>query len=128
MAVYAAIDVGTNTLRLLIAEAVAPDDFTILHEEQEITRLGEGCIPSRILQDLPRRRSLTVLRRFAEAARGFKVEQVAVVATSAVREARMREELGAKFARKKGSTLRVIDGGEEARLTLLGVRHRLRLE
>lgn len=128
MAVYAAIDVGTNTLRLLIAEAVAPDDFTILHEEQEITRLGEGLIPSRILQDAPRRRSLTVLRRFAEVARGFKVEQVAVVATSAVREAKNREEVVAEFARETGFTIRVIDGAEEARLTLLGVRHGLRLE
>jgi exopolyphosphatase/guanosine-5'-triphosphate,3'-diphosphate pyrophosphatase len=128
MAVYAAIDVGTNTLRLLIAEAVAPDDFTTLHEEQEITRLGERLIPSRILQDAPRRRSLTVLRRFAEVARRFKVEQVAVVATSAVREARNRDELVAEVARETGLTLRVIDGAEEARLTLLGVRHGLRLE
>ncbi len=127
MAVYAAIDVGTNTLRLLIAEVVAPDDFTILHEEQEITRLGEGLIPSRILQDAPRRRSLTVLRRFAESARRYKAEQVAVVATSAVREAKNREELVAEFARETGFTLRVIDGVEEARLTLLGVRHGLRL-
>ena len=54
MAVYAAIDVGTNTLRLLIAEAVSPDDFTIVHEEQEITGLGEGLIPTRLLQDGPR--------------------------------------------------------------------------
>ena len=128
MAVYAAIDVGTNTLRLLIAEAVAPDDFTILHEEQEITRLGEGLIPSRILQEAPRRRSLTVLRRFAEAARRFKAKQVGAVATSAVREAKNRKEFVAEFARETGLTLRVIDGTEEARLTLLGVRHGLRLE
>lgn len=125
MAVYAAIDVGTNTLRLLIAESVRPDDFTILHEEQEITRLGKGLIPSRLLQDGPRRRSLVVLRRFAEVARSFKAEQVAAVATSAVREAMNREELVVEIARETGLTVRVIDGREEARLTLLGVRHGL---
>jgi exopolyphosphatase/pppGpp-phosphohydrolase len=53
MAVYAAIDVGTNTLRLLVAEAVSADQFTILHEEQTIARLGEGLMPSRRLQDAP---------------------------------------------------------------------------
>lgn len=127
MAVYATIDVGTNTLRLLIAEAVSADDFTVLHEEQEITRLGEGLIPTRLLQDGPRRRSLVVLRRFADAARSFKAEQVAAVATSAVREAVNREELVVEIARETGLTLRVIDGREEARLTLLGVRHGLRL-
>lgn len=127
MAVYAAIDVGTNTLRLLIAEAVSPDDFTILHEEQEITRLGEGLLPMRLLQDEPRRRSLAALRRFAEAARRFKAEQVAAVATSAVREAENREELVTEIARETGLTIRVIDGREEACLTLLGVRHGLQL-
>ncbi len=127
MAVYAAIDVGTNTLRLLIAEAVSHDDFIILHEEQEITRLGEGLIPSRLLQDGPWRRSLVVLRRFAEVTRSFKAEGVAAVATSAVREAMNREELVAEIARETGLTVRVIDGREEARLTLLGVRRGLRL-
>jgi exopolyphosphatase/guanosine-5'-triphosphate,3'-diphosphate pyrophosphatase len=127
MAVYAAIDVGTNTLRLLVAEAVTPDEFAILHEEQEITRLGEGLLPTRLLQDAPRRRSLTVLRRFADTARSFKAVEVAAVCTSAVREAMNREEFLAEAARKTGLALRVIDGREEARLTLLGVRHGLRL-
>ena len=127
MAVYAVIDVGTNTLRLLVAEAVTPDDFTILHEEQEITRLGEGLLPTRLLQDEPQRRSLSTLRRFAEAARRFKAEQVAAVATSAVRDAENRGELVAEIARETGLTIRVIDGREEARLTLLGVRHGLHL-
>ncbi|MGH7409570.1 MAG: hypothetical protein ACREJ6_00695, partial [Candidatus Methylomirabilis sp.] len=92
MAICAAIDVGTNTLRLLVAEAGGQNRFTILHEEQEITRLGEGLAPARTLQDAPRRRSLIVLKRFAEVARRFRVEQVAVVATSAVREAKNGEE------------------------------------
>ena len=127
MAVYAAIDVGTNTLRLLVAEAVTPDEFAILHEEQEITRLGEGLLPTRLLQDAPRRRSLTVLRRFADLARSLKAGEIASVATSAVREAMNREEFLAEAARETGLALRVIDGREEARLTLLGVRHGLRL-
>ena len=127
MAVYAAIDIGTNTLRLLIAEAVGPDDFTILHEEQEITRLGEGLIPTRLLQDGPRRRSLAVFRRFAEEVSRFNAQEVAAVGTSAVREAKNRDELVAEVARETGLTLQVIDGREEARLTLLGVRHGLRL-
>jgi len=127
MAVYAAIDVGTNTLRLLVAQAVGPDDYTVLHEEQQITRLGEGLVPSRLLQEAPRRRSLTVLGRFADTARSFKAEEIASVATSAVREARNREEFLVETARETGLALRVIDGREEARLTLLGVRHGLRL-
>ena len=127
MAVYAAIDVGTNTLRLLVADAVSPDHFTVLHEEQTIPRLGEGLIPSRLLQDAPIRRSLTILKRFAEVARRLKATHVAAVATSAVREAGNREEFVAAVLLESGLSIQVIDGSEEARLTLLGVRHGLRL-
>ena len=127
MAVYAAIDIGTNTVRLLVAETVGPDDYTVLHEEQQITRLGEGLRSTGVLQDAPRRRSLTVLRRFADLARSLKAAEIAAVATSAVREARNGQEFVAEVWREAGLALRVIDGEEEARLTLLGVRHGLRL-
>ncbi|MDE2180552.1 MAG: Ppx/GppA family phosphatase [candidate division NC10 bacterium] len=127
MAVYAAIDIGTNTLRLLVAEAAGPDHFTVLHQEQTIARLGEGLIPGRLLQDVPMRRSLAVLRRFAETARHFKALHVAAVATSAVREASNRKEFVAGVLRESGLSIQVIDGNEEARLTLLGVRYGLRL-
>ncbi|MDE2059483.1 MAG: Ppx/GppA family phosphatase [candidate division NC10 bacterium] len=125
MAIYAAIDIGTNTLRLLIAEAVGFDHFTILHQEQTVARLGEGLMPSRLLQDAPMQRSLATLGRFAETARRFNPVCVAAVATSAVREANNREEFVAVVRRESGLTVRVIDGNEEARLTLLGVRHGL---
>src|SRR3990172_36335 len=127
MAVYAAIDVGTNTLRLLVAETVGPDDYTVLHEEKKITRLGEGLWSTGVLQDAPRRRSLTVLRRFADLARSLKAGEIAAVATSAVREARNGQEFVGEVWREAGLALRVIDGEEEACLTLLGVRHGLRL-
>ncbi len=127
MAVYAAIDVGTNTLRLLVADAVSPDAYTILHEEQEVTRLGEGLTPGGLLLDEPRRRSVAVLNRFAQVARRFRAEQVAVIGTSAVREGHNREEFAAAITRETGLSLRVIDGQEEARLTLLGVHRGLRL-
>jgi exopolyphosphatase/guanosine-5'-triphosphate,3'-diphosphate pyrophosphatase len=127
MAVYAAIDVGTNTIRLLVAEAVDAGHFTTLHQEQTIARLGEELMPGRRLQDAPVRRSLTILRGFAETARRFKVQHVAVVATSAVREASNREEFVAVALRESGLSIQVIDGSEEARITLLGVRHGLRL-
>ncbi len=127
MAIYAAIDVGTNTLRLLVAEAASPDDYAVIHEEQEITRLGEGLMPGRLLLKEPRRRSLAVLNRFAQVARRFKAEQVAVVGTSAVREAQNREEFLDEIAQQTGLNLRVIGGQEEAQLTLLGVHHGLRL-
>src|SRR5574337_232725 len=127
MAVYAAIDIGTNTLRLLVAEAVSADHYTVLHEEQTIGRLGEGLLPSRRLQDTPMRRSLMVLRGFAETTRRFNPLRVAAIATSAVREADNREEFIEAARRESGLSIRVIDGNEEARLSLLGVRHGLGL-
>jgi exopolyphosphatase/guanosine-5'-triphosphate,3'-diphosphate pyrophosphatase len=127
LARYAVIDVGTNTLRLLVAQPSGPGDYAVVHEEQEVTRLGEGLMPERLLLEEPRRRSLAVLERFAQVARRFNAEQVAVVGTSAVREARNREEFAQAIARETGLTLHVIEGEEEARLTLLGVQHGLRL-
>src|SRR5574337_2042285 len=127
MAVYAAIDIGTNTLRLLVAEAVSADHYTVLHEEQTIGRLGEGLLPSRRLQGTPMRRSLMDLRGFAETTRRFNPLRVAAIASSAVREADNREELIEAARRESGLSIRVIDGNEEARLSLLGVRHGLGL-
>lgn len=125
MPTYAAIDVGTNTVRLLIAEALSQEAFKVLHEEQIITRLGEGLIQSGFLQVGAMARTASVIRRFAEEAKQHRALAISAVATSAVREAANGPEFVARVQKEAGLPLRVIDPEEEARLAILGVSHAL---
>jgi exopolyphosphatase/guanosine-5'-triphosphate,3'-diphosphate pyrophosphatase len=118
----AAIDLGTNTVRLLIGEVDHTGVHQVLYADQEVTRLGEGLRPEGFLRPDPIRRTLATLRRFREAAAAHGAAQVAVVGTSALREARNREIFVAQAAEEAGVAVRVISGEEEALLTLLGVR------
>ncbi len=119
---FAAIDLGTNTVRLLIGEVDDTGVQQVLYADQEVTRLGEGLRPEGLLRPDPIRRTLATLRRFREAAVAHGASQVAVVGTSALREARNREVFLAQAAEQAGVAVRVISGREEALLTLLGVR------
>lgn len=125
MLTYAAIDVGTNTVRLLVAEAVSQEDFKVLHEEQIITRLGEGLIQSGFLQEGAMARTASAIRRFMEKAKELHALAISAVATSAVREAINGLEFMACVQKEIGLSLRVIDPEEEARLAILGVSHAL---
>lgn len=125
MPIYAAIDVGTNTIRLLIAKAQAPGDFQVLHEEQAITRLGEDLLKTGSLKEEAMERTTAVLRRYAEIARRHGSEVIEAMATSAVREAVNGEDFTQRVLEETGLTLRIIPPEEEARLALLGVSHAL---
>ena len=118
----AVIDLGTNTVRLLVAQ---PDDrggYRSLFADQEITRLGQGFLPDRALQPEPIRRTLRVLRRFREAAEARGAVRTLAVGTSALREATNRATFLARAMDEAGVEVSVVSGDEEARLTLLGVR------
>ena len=121
----AAIDLGTNTIRLLIGESDGAGGYRPVLAAQEITRLGEGLLPERRLQPEPMRRSLVVLGRFREMAAAQGAAAVAAVGTSALREATNREAFLDRARREAGQEVHVISGVEEARLTLLGVRNAL---
>lgn len=121
----AAIDVGTNTIRLLVADPDPARGYRPVFATQEITRLGQGLRADRQLQPEPVRRSLEAVRRFARLARSHGAERVVAIGTSALREARNAETLLAPAGRL-GLEFRVISGEEEAALTLLGVRASLR--
>jgi exopolyphosphatase / guanosine-5'-triphosphate,3'-diphosphate pyrophosphatase len=118
----AAIDVGTNTIRLLIGEADGRGGYRPVLATQESTRLGQGLLPDRVLQPEPIGRSVAVLKRYRGIAADHKVSAIAAVGTSAVREARNQEGFLAQVRRDADLEISVISGEEEARLTLLGVR------
>jgi exopolyphosphatase/guanosine-5'-triphosphate,3'-diphosphate pyrophosphatase len=117
----AALDLGTNTIRLLVGEADGVGGYHPVFAAQEITRLGEGLFPEGTLQAEPMRRSLAVLRRFGEMAASQGAVAVAVVGTSALREAKNRDLFVDRARQEAGLEVEVISGDEEARLTLLGV-------
>ncbi|HEX7549837.1 MAG TPA: Ppx/GppA family phosphatase, partial [Candidatus Methylomirabilis sp.] len=87
----AVIDLGTNTVRLLVAQPDSRGGYRSLFADQEITRLGQGLLPDRALQPEPIRRTLRVLRRFREEAEARGVVRTLAVGTSALREATNRD-------------------------------------
>jgi len=118
---YASLDVGSNTVRLLVAEWLPNEDFRPLRIERVITRLGGNFSAAGDLDPASMSRTLATLRRFADLLREERVERVFAVATGVVREAKN----GAKFIetvfRETGLFLRLLSGEEEARMMLQGV-------
>ena len=116
----ATVDLGTNTVRLLVVEA-GDGAWRALHQTQRVTRLGEGQAAAGRLLPEPMRRTAAVVAEFSRAARGWGAEAVRIVATSAVREASNREEFVARVEAESGERVDVVSGEDEARLTLRGV-------
>jgi exopolyphosphatase / guanosine-5'-triphosphate,3'-diphosphate pyrophosphatase len=118
----AAIDVGTNTIRLLIGEADGAGGYRPVFAAQEITRLGQGLRPAGLLQPEPIRRSLAVLARFRRLCADHGVTALAAAGTAALREASNREEFLSRARDEADLEIVAISGEDEARLTLLGIR------
>lgn len=116
----ATVDLGTNTVRLLVVEPVGAT-WRTLEQTQRVTRLGEGQGTTGRLAPEPMRRTAAAVAEFSRAARALGADRVRIVATSAVREAVNREEFVARLERESGERVEVVSGEEEARLTLKGV-------
>jgi exopolyphosphatase/guanosine-5'-triphosphate,3'-diphosphate pyrophosphatase len=118
----AAIDLGTNTVRLLVAD-VRPHaaGWRSVLAEQRVTRLGEGLRASGALGKAAAMRTATTVADYVARARAAGAARVAIVATSAVREATNGPDFVAELARATGVAVRVVSGEEEARLTLAGI-------
>lgn len=120
--VLAAIDVGTNAVRLELARVLADGALEPLHTERDPVRPGEGVFTSGYLGDQVVDRLLATLRRYGALCRRHGA-RVRAVATSALREAKNRDEIVRRVKREAGLSLEVISGREEARLICLGVLH-----
>jgi exopolyphosphatase/guanosine-5'-triphosphate,3'-diphosphate pyrophosphatase len=118
--VLAAVDIGTNSLHLVVARVTGPHRFEILAREKEMVRLGSGGGDMTHLDDDAIDRGITALFRFREVA-DVHGARLAAVATSAVREAENRLVFIQRARAEAGVDVEVISGFEEARLIYLGV-------
>src|SRR5437764_4428417 len=120
----AAIDCGTNSIRLLVAELTprhdGPVDLRDLHREMRIVRLGQGVDATGRLAPEALERTKAALADYTIAARRKGVEKVRMVATSATRDASNRDEFFTMTREILGTEAEVISGDEEARLSFTG--------
>ncbi|MDI3522187.1 MAG: exopolyphosphatase / guanosine-5-triphosphate,3-diphosphate pyrophosphatase [Bacillota bacterium] len=122
----AAIDIGTNSTRLLLAET-AGSGLKVIREELATTRLGEGIGSSNVLKRPAQARTAAAVARFLEAARAEGAVRVRLFATSATREAANRAEFLARVKALTGLCPEVLSGADEARLSYLGAARALGL-
>jgi exopolyphosphatase/guanosine-5'-triphosphate,3'-diphosphate pyrophosphatase len=115
----AAIDIGTNSIRCVVAEVEAGGSYRVLDEEREMTRLGHDLFVRGRLAAEPTERSYAALAKMKAIADGFEVDELRAVATSAVREASNGRAFVREVRRRCGLAIEVISPEEEAQLALL---------
>ena len=136
----ATIDLGSNTVRFLLVDAQAtdaarsttsrgtvhggsgPPRWTIVDHDQQITRLGEGVARTGVLDEAAKERTRAVVERYVTRGTRAGAEDIAIVATSAMREAANGPAFAADLEARTGRRVRVIAGDDEARLTLRGIQ------
>lgn len=128
MTLVAAIDVGTNSVLLLVAEPSADGRLAILEDRAEVTRLGEGLRATGLIGRAGADRTAAKIRELAEVARSLGAEAILAAGTMAMRKAENADDFVQRVALEAGLRIRIISADEEARLTYLGVRSDLPTE
>jgi len=127
MPTFAAVDIGSNSVRLKIAR-LQGGRLRPLHEDREVTRLGEGVFRSNFLTPESMAETVKVLRRFHRTTQQVVTDNVRVVATSALRDARNAQAFIEWVRSATGWRVEVVSGLEEARLIHLGLVSSPRLD
>ena len=118
--IAAGIDIGSNSIRLIIAEVENNKIKNIIYQEKATTRLAANINKTGILQEEPFNKSINVLAGFRKALNKYNVEKIKTVATSAVREAANGKEF-INAAKNSGIEISIISGKEEGMLEYRGV-------
>ena len=124
----AAIDIGTNSIHMVIARTTAAGGFELADREREVVQIGRGSFTSGRLQAGAVRLTIDALKRFVDLARRQQVDKILCTATAAVREARNAGSFLEGAREAAGITPRVIQPEEEGRLIYLAVKGALRFE
>ena len=117
---FAAVDIGSNSVRLKIAR-LQGRRLKEIHEDREVTRLGEGVFSGGLLSPEAMSETVRVLRRFHRATQECGTDSVRVVATAALRDARNSRAFLEWVRSTTGWNVEIISGLEEARLIHLGI-------
>jgi exopolyphosphatase/guanosine-5'-triphosphate,3'-diphosphate pyrophosphatase len=117
----AAIDVGSNSIRLVVAEVLASGGYRVLDEERENTRLAGAMTKTGRLDPNAADATVNVLRNFLSIAAGYGAEQIRAIGTSALRDAEDGPEFCDRVRKELKLSIEVISANEEARLAFLSV-------
>ncbi len=126
MPTFAAVDIGSNSVRLKIARAVR-GRLQTLHEDREVTRLGESVFASGALDPQAMAETIRVLKRFHRAVQDCAADRVRVVATAALRDSRNSRAFLDWVRSATGWKTEIITGLEEGRLIHLGILSHARI-
>jgi exopolyphosphatase/guanosine-5'-triphosphate,3'-diphosphate pyrophosphatase len=121
----AAIDIGSNAIRLVIAEVGPEGDLRVLERLQQATRLGKDAFTTGGIERETMQAAINVLRGYQQVLEAYHVGTVRTVATHAVREAQNRDTFIDRVFMATGLEVEIIDGAEVNRLTYTAVRHAL---
>src|SRR5690349_16022296 len=121
----AAIDIGTNSIHIVIAQATGKGGFDVLDREREVVQVGKGSFGTGRLRKDAILRTVEALARFVALAKRMGCEKIACTATAAVREAKNGGDFVRAAREIAGITPRVIPAREEGRLIYLAVRNAL---
>ncbi len=126
MPTFAAVDIGSNSVRLKIARVVR-GRLQTLHEDREVTRLGESVFANGSLDPQAMSLTIKVLQRFHRAVQSFAADRIRVVATAALRDSRNSRAFLDWVRSATGWKTEIITGLEEGRLIHLGILSNARL-
>ena len=118
---YAAIDIGTNTILLLIAGQTSEDRLQTVMDLETATRLGEGLVDTGVISPHAMQKSVDVIDGYLSLCRDEGVEGIVAIGTSTLREASNRSHFLETVRRRCGVEIEIISGQEEARLAHLAV-------
>ena len=124
----AAIDIGTNSIHMIVVEATNQRNFKILNREKEMVKLGVGVFASNYISDRAFAFGLETISNYVRLADSLEVDEIITAATSAIREAHNGEEFLTEVVAQTGLCPRIISGQEEARLIFLAVRNSIALK
>jgi exopolyphosphatase/guanosine-5'-triphosphate,3'-diphosphate pyrophosphatase len=124
----AAIDIGTNSIRLVVAEVQPDGSYRVLDEDREMTRLGRGLYARGRLGDAPMDQSLQAIGRMKAIADGFGASELRVIATAAVREAANGRDFCREAWRQCRVRIEIVTAEDEARLAFKSVARHYNLD